>query len=223
MSFDYTAFPHPVRASLAESHRTVWSRLAEAGTWWTGAQRIAIAQVTREAFARRNDPPWLRQDEESRVAGLPEAAVRAAKRIALDAKRLDAQQVQEMVAALGDAPYVELTSLVVCVVAIDAFAAALGVPPEPLPEPLAGKPSRVRPAEVGDDGAFLPMTVPWQGPNVARALSLVPEGNASFFQLVASMYAFQDFAELVWKDRPLPRPQVELIAARVSSVNECFY
>ena len=146
MSFDYTAFPHPVRASLAESHRAVWSRLAEAGTWWTGAQRIAIAQVTREAFARRNDPPWLRQDEESRVAGLPEAAVRAARRIALDAKRLDALQVQEMVAALGDAPYVELTSLVVCVVAIDAFAAALGVPPEPLPEPLAGPRRTASPA-----------------------------------------------------------------------------
>ena len=28
--------------------------------------------------------------------------------------------------------------------------------------------------------------------------------------------------ELVW-DRPLSRPQVELIAARVSAVNECFY
>ena len=36
------------------------------------------------------------------------------------------------------------------------------------------------------------------------------------------MYAMKDFGELVW-DRPLMRPQVELVAARVSALNECFY
>ena len=223
MSFEYAAFPHEIRSNLRDAQRSVWSRLGEPGTWWTGAQRVAIARIAREAFARRNDPPWLRNDAGKRDPDLPEAARIAARSIAVDAKRLDAKQVAELVANLGDAPYVELASVVVCVVAIDAFAAAIGSEAEPLPEPVEGKPSRMRPDEVGDDGAFVPMTVPWRGPNVARALSLVPEGNASFFQLVASMYAFQDFGELVWKDRPLPRPQVELIAARVSSVNECFY
>jgi AhpD family alkylhydroperoxidase len=27
----------------------------------------------------------------------------------------------------------------------------------------------------------------------------------------------------VWQHRPLSRPQVELIAARTSAINECFY
>ena len=44
-----------------------------------------------------------------------------------------------------------------------------------------------------------------------------------FFGLVGPMYALGGFAELVWKDRPLSRPQIELVAARVSAINECFY
>lgn len=223
MSFDYASFPHDIRTNLVDAQRAVWSRLAEPGTWWTGAQRIAIAGVAREAFAKRNDPPWLRSEGPGRSRGLPDAAVLAARRIAVDAQRLDAGQVAEMTARLGDAPYVEVASVVICLVAIDAFAAALGAPPQPLPAPQPGEPSRVRPGEVADDGAFVPMTVPWQGPNVARALSLAPEGNAMFFQLVATMYAFRDFGELVWSGRALARPQVELVAARVSAVNECFY
>jgi hypothetical protein len=45
----------------------------------------------------------------------------------------------------------------------------------------------------------------------------------AFFGLVASLYSVSDFAMLVWEDRPLARPQVELVASRVSAVNECFY
>ena len=33
----------------------------------------------------------------------------------------------------------------------------------------------------------------------------------------------EDFGAMVWEDRPLSRPQVELVAARVSALNECFY
>ena len=44
----------------------------------------------------------------------------------------------------------------------------------------------------------------------------------AFFFMVGAMYGAKDFNTLVW-DRPLSRPQVELVAARVSSINECFY
>ena len=45
-----------------------------------------------------------------------------------------------------------------------------------------------------------------------------------FFQLVMQMYAGEgrDFFDLTWSG-PLNRPQIELLAARVSAVNECFY
>ena len=93
---------------------------------------------------------------------------------------------------------------------------------EPVAEPEAGEPSRIEAQNVGEAGAWVDMTVPYQGANVARALSLVPNDQAAFMGLVGTMYAFTDFAQLIW-DRPLTRPQVELVAARVSAVNECFY
>jgi hypothetical protein len=146
----------------------------------------------------------------------------AARRVAIDAHRIERVWAERIIAALGDAPYVELVSVAVCVTAIDAFAEAMGVAVAPLPEPKPGAPSRVRPDGMGEGVAWVPMTEPWVGPNVARALSLVPGGQHSFMSLTAAMYAFGDFAELVW-ERPLTRPQIELVAARVSSVNECFY
>ena len=42
--------------------------------------------------------------------------------------------------------------------------------------------------------------------------------------LVMAMYGGPNkFFELVWEGGALSRPQVELLAARVSAVNECFY
>ena len=73
-----------------------------------------------------------------------------------------------------------------------------------------------------DAGAWVQMTVPFAGPNVGRALSLTPPDQMIFMGMVGAMYAMSDFTQLVW-DRPLSRPQVELIASRVSAVNECFY
>ena len=79
---------------------------------------------------------------------------------------------------------------------------------------------------MGDIGAWVPVqVVDWNHANVARALSLVPQGVRTFFRLVVAMYVGTgtDFTEMVWDHRPLARPQVELIAARVSALNQCFY
>ena len=79
---------------------------------------------------------------------------------------------------------------------------------------------------LSDGGAFVRWrTENWVGPNVARALSFVPKDNAIRMQLVQSMYAGSDkFISMVWEDdEPLDRSQVEIIAARTSSLNECFY
>jgi len=220
--FAYESFPHPIREGIPEAHRAVWTRLAGPGSHWTGEQRVEIARQLRAARARRSEPPWLREQPAGAEGALPAAAVEAVHRIAIDAHRLDRVWCESVVKALGDAAYVELVAVVVCVTAIDAFAEALGVDLEPLPVPRRGEPDGNRPDGMGDGGAWVPMSVPWQGPNVARALSMAPEENATFMVLVDAMYAVRDFTVLVW-ERPLTRPQVELVAARVSAVNECFY
>ena len=223
MSFAYEGVPHPVRDGVLAAQRAAWATLARPGSWWTGAQRVALAEQARAARAGRSEPPWLRELPEP-SAPLPGAAADAARTIAADAHKIDRAWAQKSIAALGDAAYVELAALVASLTAIDAFAEGLGVAHEPLPAPEPGEPDRVRNDAVEDAGAYVPLQTPWQGPNVARALSLAPEQNGMFLGLVMSMYGGeQGFYELVWEGAPLTRPQVELLAARVSAVNECFY
>ena len=51
--------PTPVPAELREAQAQAWTELAAAGSWWTGSQRIAIAEVARDALAD-SEPlaPW---------------------------------------------------------------------------------------------------------------------------------------------------------------------
>ena len=221
-AFDYASSPHPVRSEIASAHVAFWDRLADPGSWWTGEQRVAIAKEARSARPLRSEPPWLRQLPEPEDGVLPVLATETIRKVALDADKIDRAWAEPIIAELGDAAYVELVAITVQVTAVDTFAEALGVEREPLPRSRSGEPNHARPDGLGDIGAFVPcLAIP--SPNVGRAMSLVPDDNQSFFGLVGSMYAVTDFMELVWKDRPLSRPQVELVAARVSAINECFY
>lgn len=219
---DYADSPHPVRDDIALAHRASWDALARPGAYWSGAQRLAIAGEVRAARAQRNEPPWSRTYADEGDGRLPAKAIDAARTLAVDAHKLDRAWAEETIAALGAGCYVELVGVVAQVSAIDAFAEALGEPLAVLPSASAGDPSGEQPEGLGDIGAFVPMSTVFPGPNVGRALSFVPLENQLFFGLVGSMYALRDFTELVW-DRPLSRAQVELVAARVSAVNECFY
>ena len=222
--FDYADAPVPVRSGIADAHRAFWQRMAGPGARFTGEQRVAMAREARAARAVRTEPPWLRGLPEPEPGVLPVEAIRAIRTLSLDQHEIDRDWANGMIESLADdVAYVELVAIAVQTIAVDTFAEAIGVEPEPLPEPVAGAPDGTRPEGLGDIGAFVPATLEFSGPNVARALSLAPAENATFFGLVASMYAMADFGELVWKDRPLTRPQVELVAARVSAINECFY
>ena len=60
--------------------------------------------------------------------------------------------------------------------------------------------------------------------NIRKAMSLVPEEVHSFFDLVAHQYlpgtAMRDFSR---EYRAISHAQIELLAARVSPLNRCFY
>ena len=60
-------------------------------------------------------------------------------------------------------------------------------------------------------------------PNIRRALSLVPAEARAFGDLGAVHYfAIDDMMDLT-RQRAITRPQIELLAARVSALNQCFY
>jgi hypothetical protein len=158
------------------------------------------------------------------VSTLSAAAVEAIHRITVDPGRLSRRWFDALAAqGLADAAYVELVGVVTTLVSVDSFCRAIGVLPHPLPEPRPGAPSRLRPEGVRGLGAWVPM-LPGQGGNVLRALSLVPAEVRNLRDLQAAHYLELDrFIELGDTGRSLDRPQMELLAGRISALRECFY
>ena len=109
------------------------------------------------------------------------------------------------------------------IVSIDVYSRSAGEREHELLPPIDGPPAAERPDDVGDVGAFIPMTETKLLANVSRSLSLVPRTNATWRALVTESYSRgPQMLELTW-DRALTRPQVELIAAQVSRLQDCFY
>lgn len=244
-AFSYADADHPIRPDIPAAHRRFWERLARPGAWWTGAERVAIARESRNALdcaycrARKAAlSPYTFAGEHEHAGLLPARAVDAVHRVVTDQSRITRAWVDDNDAnGLTRAAYVELVGIVVATFSIDEFHRALGLPLEPLPEPQPGGISRYTPAHLSEDIGFVP-TIPPEGAvgpeadlwgqrtaNVVRALSLVPDAVRDWRDLGDAQYL--SFREMQNFDQPagraLNRMQIELIAARVSSINECFY
>jgi hypothetical protein len=212
----------PVAAALD----AVWVELGRPGAQWTGTERIAIASIARTAAPR---PLWDRApalddlDRDAHGEVLSAFVAGLVERIAVEPSSLSNDDVAGIVAVLGDAAYAELASVVAQVVAVDHFAAALGGERRDLPPPEPGEPHRQRPEGMADVGGHIPMAEVVDGPNVRRSLSLAGADHERWIALVFAMYSGERFGDMVWTDRALTRPQVELLAARTSALNECFY
>ena len=138
---------------------------------------------------------------------------------------------------MGPGKYSELLSIVVNLLPVDIFCRLSGRPVVSLPVHKSGKPTKQIPEGIVSGEAHVPWVKDWIGPNVARALSYVPNDNQIRMKLVSSMYLGSDiskdssqftdltkFISMRWdEEEPLNRAQVELIAARTSAIHECFY
>lgn len=244
--FDYHSAGFPIRPDIAETYRNYWQQLAGPGTWWTGPERVAIAQEVRNALtcsccAERKQAlsPYTFAGEHEHSGVLPERVVDAVHRIVTDQTRITQAYINDNAdKGLSKAAYVELVGIVVTVFSIDEFNRALELPQEPLPEPLDGNPTQYTPAHVSDDMGFVP-TVAVDGTvgeeadlwpagfaaNVIRALSLVPNALREWRDVASTQYLsfarMQNYGQE--DDRAISRMQMELVAGRVSAVNECFY
>ncbi len=246
MAFDYDELSFEVRPDIKTAYRNFWQRLSNPGAWWTGAERVAIAQASREALdcefckARKNAlSPYTFEGEHESTVDLPALAVDAVHRIVTDQGRITRRWVEDNAGnGLSKAHYVELAGVVVNTFCIDEFNRGLGVPVEALPEPQPGEPSNYRPEVLVDDMGFVPTIPPegavgneadlWSGnraANVMRALSLVPDGLRDWKEIAGAQYlSVEGMANFVKdENRVINRMQMELIAGRVSSINECFY
>lgn len=241
--FTYSATT--IRDDIPAAHQRVWERLAAPGTWWTGAERVAIAHDVRLAqecdlCRRRKDAlsPAGVEGDHTTTGALPPPAVEAVHRLTTDSGRLSRAWYEDLLGPdFSDAHYVELVGVVTQTFSVDELHRALGLPLEPLPEPRAGDPARRRPSGARDQGAWVPMVDPsrldpedadlYGGArrtgNVIKALSLVPAEVRALIDLHTAHYLGPEDMPRFDRGRTLDRSQLELVAARVSALNECFY
>ncbi len=226
--FNDETFDLNVPENLLDAFNSCWERIAESGEWWTGKERIAILEEVRKAREEGQSGVGLPlsdlSDDPSPI--ISPLVCEIARKVTSNAHEIDDKWAKQAIAYIGEGKYSELVSLVVNILPIDVFCLLLERPVVSLPVPKNGKPSELIPDGLADGGAFVPWRAEnWVGPNVARALSFVPKDNAIRMKLVESMYAGSDkFISMIWDDNePLDRSQVEIIAARTSSINECFY
>lgn len=241
----YAAAAVDVREDLRESHRAILEHLRRPGSWLRGAERLALAAESRHASGcalcrerKASLSPEQPAGEHDRVSDLPEAWVEIAHRIRLDPQRLSRAWFERVRAdGLGEGAYVELVGVVAFTAGIDFFCRALGIPPFPLPEPLPGEPTRYRPQGLAAGPGWVSTLAPERAtgpeadlyppgpivPNIVRALSQVPDHVRLLRQETASHYvALADIVDPTVR-RDLDRAQIELVAGRVSALNECFY
>ncbi|MFT7048805.1 MAG: hypothetical protein ACJAZE_001196 [Halioglobus sp.] len=243
--FDYSDSPYPIRAGLVDVHKDYWQTLAKPGNWFNGAERVAIAEEVRNALqcpfcAERKTAlsPYAMQGEHLKGDVLSDDVVDAVHRVVTDQSRITKSYIEGNVQkGFSEAHYVELVGIAVNVLSIDEFHRALGLQREPLPPALGGEPDRYRPAHTEHDTGYVAMITPdgavgpesdlWpeRTANVLRALSLVPDAVRSWMKIAnehyLSMEAMGNFTGP--NGRSINRMQIELVAGRVSSINECFY
>lgn len=231
--FDYSGAALPIPDRIRDCHLRDWERLRAPGAWWSGAERVAIAAECRRAAA-------LEGGGGSDL--LPEAAVHAVQKIVVDNTNLSRDWYEQITSAEGmsEERYIELLGVLVHVFAVDELHRALDLPLEPLPTPLAGAPSGYRPSGAAKDASWPPILLPENAApgdldiyaemagrrpaNVISALSLVPD-NVRWLndQFAAHYLSWTEMGEIDKQHRTLTRPQLELLATRVSALNECFY
>ncbi len=236
--------PVGVRQDIVAAHQQVWHNLGRAGTWLTGAERVQIAAETRAAQGcalcrerKQALSPYAVTGAHDQATDLDSAWVDAIHRIVTDPGRLSQRLINDLAAAgVADAKYVELLSVVLLTLDVDVFHRAIGAESLPLPVPAAGEPSRIRPSQLDDIGAWVPVISAKSDfarevfagtiriSNVARAISLVPEATRDQLKLIQAQYIpISDVASTAKSGRVISRAQMELIASRVSALNECFY
>lgn len=198
----------PVPPDVTRALDQVWAELGRPGTTLTGEERVGVAREARRARA------GLHTDTD-------QTTVQAARRLGAHPASIRKSWVEEIVdSGLGYERYVEIVGVVSRAMATDTFMEALGREPAPLPEATPGTPT----GDISPGARLGAGWVPMAGAaSIALALSLVPAENAALERLHGPMYlAFEEMSDPAIT-RALTRPQMELVAARTSAINECFY
>ena len=241
-----------MRPALQAAQQQAWQRIGLPGTWWTGAQRLAMARECRAASgcalcaarAKALSPLSVPGTHDVAEPSLPAAAIEAIHRIRTDPGRIGETWFSSLRSAgLSEEAYAELVSVVAVTVAVDTFRRGAGLPPLDLPTAQAGTPTRRRPVNAKPGLGYIATLAPEDrtpddpdlyqdepgprrrfGANIHRALSLVPDAMMHWWDLLEELYQSGPQMRDYGTDyRAISHPQIELLAARVASLNRCEY
>ena len=234
-----------IREDLVVAHEKAWERIASAGTWLNGSHRIAVVAEIRKAYQMKScveikealSPESVKIP--NKTSGLlNDAEVELIHRVVCDSGRLsDAWSKSVIKKGLSEGEYVEIVGLIAMVMILDTFTMGLGLPNVDLPDPQAGEPTRYTPPGAKKNVAWLPIVEPedaveedgpmYPGPKagyILRGLSAVPQALRDYWAMASIHYTPGQFVYQFDRSiRAIGRPQIELIAARVSALHQCAY
>ena len=235
----------PIRDDLTAAHAHAWDSMSKAGTWLTAERRVAVAAESRQArtcsfcqLQKEALTPNSVTGTHTSLGLLTAGEVEAVHRIVSDPGRLSEAWYGSVIEQ-GVTPeeYIEIAGLVAITVMADTFAFGIGVEESPLPSPQGGTPSNYHSPGARKEAAWVPITEPEDAVDsdgvlypskkvgyIHRALSAVPDTKREYWLIAEAHYlpggSVYDFAS---DARAISRPQIEVIAARVSALHQCLY
>jgi hypothetical protein len=234
-----------VRKDLKEAHEYAWHRLGMVGTWLNAKTRVGIIEELRYSkdcrlceLSKNSLSPNQVEGKHDSLGILPDGMVEIIHRLRHDAARITEDWVNGVaLKRVTDGEYVEIIAVVATVLAIDGFNDTLGWPRPSIPTPQDGIPSKKRPINAKKQLAWVPTLHPRdiaageinpygdvRGVHIHQALSLVPEEVIAFFKLDAAQYLHgTEVRDFTKEYRALTHQQIELLAGRVSAINQCVY
>ena len=231
MSLSYSAARYSVRQDLEQAHQRLWASLSAPGTWLTSAERIEVASQARLA---RHDGTL-----EKNPSILSQGLLEVAKVVGGNPKSINRIWFDEIVPKkLSVEKYVEAVGVIARSVSGDVFSKGLGLSLPDFPEWQDGSPTMIRPTTAKVDVGWVPMIPNGReggqeaikvfggvNANVIRALSLVPDEVKGLLDLLEHQYIEDKKVTdpSYESDRGLSRAQTELLAGRISALNDCFY
>ena len=203
---------YDVPAYMAEGVERALNQIAASGVRWSGTERVEIANIARAAKARTPRPDHTVSHE---VAALAEA-------LATHAHSITEENVDAFAenSGRGAEAFVEMIGIVARVVAIDTFATGIGADLIAFPDPDPSPPSGETREAARKRSAFVPTVGP---AGATTALSAVQSEDRAQEDLHGSLYlSYFEMGDL-HINKGLPRWQLELIAARTSLINDCYF
>ena len=235
----------PIRDDLMAAHAFAWDSMSKAGTWLTAERRVAVAAEARQAWVcafcqlqKEALTPNSVTGTHTSLGLLADVEVELVHRIVSDPGRLSEAWYGSIIEqGIKPEEYIEIAGLVAITVMADTFAFGIGVEETPLPPPQGGWPSNYQSPGAKKEAAWVPIIEPEDAVEsdgmlypsnkvgyIHRALSAVPETKRDYWRMAEAHYlpggSVYDFST---DARAISRPQIELIAARVSALHQCLY